>query len=53
MKPLERAQLRNWRAYLDFEIEYGDITRITVLFERCLIACALYEEMWIKVKSAI
>ncbi|KAL3985366.1 hypothetical protein ACH3XW_38340 [Acanthocheilonema viteae] len=48
VKPLERAQLRNWRTYLDFEIECGDITRITVLFERCLIACALYEEMWIK-----
>ncbi|KAM3717272.1 Pre-mRNA-processing factor [Dirofilaria immitis] len=48
VKPLERAQLRNWRAYLDFEIECGDITRIIILFERCLIACALYEEMWIK-----
>ncbi|MCP9264824.1 hypothetical protein DINM_022984 [Dirofilaria immitis] len=48
VKPLEQAQLRNWRAYLDFEIECGDITRIIILFERCLIACALYEEMWIK-----
>ncbi|VDN05248.1 unnamed protein product [Thelazia callipaeda] len=48
VKPLERAQLRNWRAYLDFEIECGDVARIIILFERCLIACALYEEMWIK-----
>lgn len=49
MKPLERAQLRNWRAYLDYEIERGDLNRIVILFERCLIACAMYEEMWIKV----
>uniref|UniRef100_A0A914S325 Uncharacterized protein n=1 Tax=Parascaris equorum TaxID=6256 RepID=A0A914S325_PAREQ len=49
VKPLERAQLRNWRAYLDYEIERGDPNRIVILFERCLIACAMYEEMWIKV----
>uniref|UniRef100_A0A915AYC5 Pre-mRNA-processing factor 39 n=1 Tax=Parascaris univalens TaxID=6257 RepID=A0A915AYC5_PARUN len=48
VKPLERAQLRNWRAYLDYEIERGDPNRIVILFERCLIACAMYEEMWIK-----
>ncbi|XP_049776304.1 pre-mRNA-processing factor 39-like [Schistocerca cancellata] len=48
VKPLERCQLKNWKEYLDFEIEQGDKTRIIVLFERCLIACALYEEFWIK-----
>ncbi|KAK6041883.1 hypothetical protein COOONC_20611 [Cooperia oncophora] len=41
VKPLEAEQLKNWRLYLDFEITEGDETRITVLFERCLIACAL------------
>lgn len=48
VKPLERCQLKNWRDYLDFEIEKGDRNRILVLFERCLIACALYEEFWLK-----
>ncbi|XP_030238430.1 pre-mRNA-processing factor 39 isoform X1 [Drosophila navojoa] len=48
VKPLERAQLKNWKDYLDFEIEKGDRERILVLFERCLIACALYEEFWLK-----
>uniref|UniRef100_A0AAR5QFG4 Pre-mRNA-processing factor 39 n=1 Tax=Dendroctonus ponderosae TaxID=77166 RepID=A0AAR5QFG4_DENPD len=48
VKPLERCQLKNWQDYLDFEIEQGDRTRIIVLFERCLIACALYEEFWAK-----
>lgn len=48
VKPLERCQLKNWQDYLDFEIEQGDQTRITVLFERCLIACALYEEFWLR-----
>ncbi|KAK9687521.1 Suppressor of forked protein (Suf), partial [Popillia japonica] len=48
VKPLERCQLKNWQEYLDYEIEHGDQTRIIVLFERCLIACALYEEFWLR-----
>ncbi|XP_023721821.1 pre-mRNA-processing factor 39 isoform X3 [Cryptotermes secundus] len=48
VKPLERCQLKNWKEYLDYEIEQGDQERIIILFERCLIACALYEEFWIK-----
>ncbi|VDN54785.1 unnamed protein product [Dracunculus medinensis] len=48
VKPLEHAQIKNWNAYLDFEIERGDKERILVLFERCMIACALYSEMWLK-----
>ncbi|XP_027563446.1 pre-mRNA-processing factor 39-like [Neopelma chrysocephalum] len=48
VKPLERAQLRNWREYLDFEVASGNHERTIVLFERCVIACALYEEFWIK-----
>ena len=49
MKPLERSQLKNWRSYLDFEVKEGDHERTIVLYERCLIACALYEDMWIRV----
>lgn len=48
VKQLEKIQLKNWKEYLDYEIEQGDRQRILVLFERCLIACALYEEFWIK-----
>ncbi|XP_032939381.1 pre-mRNA-processing factor 39-like [Catharus ustulatus] len=48
VKPLERAQLRNWREYLDFEVAAGSHERSIVLFERCLVACALYEEFWVK-----
>ncbi|CAD6196412.1 unnamed protein product [Caenorhabditis auriculariae] len=48
VKPLEFHQLLNWIAYLDFEIQEGEDERVNVLFERCLIACALYEEFWIK-----
>lgn len=48
VKQLERIQLKNWKEYLDFEIEQSDGKRILVLFERCLIACALYEEFWLK-----
>jgi len=48
VKALEKIQLKNWKEYLDFEIEQGDKKRILVLFERCLIACALYEDFWLK-----
>ncbi|XP_017784067.1 PREDICTED: pre-mRNA-processing factor 39 [Nicrophorus vespilloides] len=48
VKPLERCQLKNWQEYLDYEIAQGDEARIIVLFERCLIACALYEEFWLR-----
>ncbi|KAG8223234.1 hypothetical protein J437_LFUL003585 [Ladona fulva] len=48
VKQLERCQLKNWKEYLDFEIEQGDQERIITLFERCLIPCALYEEFWIR-----
>ncbi|KAL9695427.1 hypothetical protein quinque_014712 [Culex quinquefasciatus] len=48
VKPLERCQLKNWKEYLDFEIEQGDEKRVLVLFERCLIACALYDDFWLK-----
>ncbi|KRZ32490.1 Pre-mRNA-processing factor 39 [Trichinella pseudospiralis] len=49
VKPLERSQLDNWKKYCEFEIREGNRERIQVLFERCLIACAMYEEMWIMV----
>ncbi|KAJ3290745.1 hypothetical protein HK104_006551 [Borealophlyctis nickersoniae] len=48
VKPLDEAQLANWRRYLDYEEEQGDVTRIYVLYERCLVACALYEEFWLR-----
>jgi len=49
VKPLEKSQLKNWREYLKFEMENGSEKRVGVLFERCVIACALYEEFWMKV----
>jgi len=51
VKPLEKAQLKNWKEYLEFEIENGTHERVVVLFERCVISCALYEEFWIKVSK--
>lgn len=51
VKALERDQLQNWHKYLDFEISEKKKKRIQVLFERCIIACALYDEMWIKYAS--
>ncbi|XP_033625422.1 pre-mRNA-processing factor 39-like isoform X4 [Asterias rubens] len=47
-KPLEKSQLKNWREYLDFETTNGTHERVLILYERCLVACALYEEFWMK-----
>ena len=51
VKPLERSQLKNWQEYLNLEVEQGDLRRVLTLFERCMIACALYEEFWMKVSG--
>lgn len=51
MKPLDKKQLKNWNEYLDFEIGMGDPVRIIPLFERALVACALYEDMWCRYAS--
>uniref|UniRef100_A0A672N4Z8 Pre-mRNA-processing factor 39-like n=1 Tax=Sinocyclocheilus grahami TaxID=75366 RepID=A0A672N4Z8_SINGR len=66
VKPLDRAQLKAWQSYLDWEISEAETAaplegyegskqecvaghkRVLILFERCLIACALYEEFWNK-----
>ncbi|KAJ3117957.1 hypothetical protein HDU96_004633 [Phlyctochytrium bullatum] len=48
IKPLDENQLANWRRYLEFEENEGDIARVYILYERCLVACALYEEFWLR-----
>lgn len=48
VKALNDGQLANWRAYLDFEEQGGDATKIEKLYERCLIACANYSEFWMR-----
>jgi pre-mRNA-processing factor 39 len=45
---IDEGQLVNWRKYLDFEEAEGDYTRITFLYERCLVTCALHEEFWLR-----
>lgn len=42
VKPLDTAQLVNWRRYLDFEETEGDVNRIRLLYERCLVPCVIY-----------
>ena len=45
---LDEGQLSNWRKYLDYEEAEGDYTRITFLYERCLVTCAQYDEFWLR-----
>jgi len=47
VKPLEKCQIDNWKNYIALEKEAGDHQRIVVLYERCLIPCALYEYFWL------
>lgn len=51
VKPVDDAQLQNWRDYLRKEMDDGDVDAVAALFERCLIPCALYAEFWIKYAS--
>ena len=48
VKPLDQKQLRVWDQYLDWQVGENDHQRTVVLFERCLIPCALYEQFWAK-----
>lgn len=45
---LDDAQVVNWRKYLDYEESEGDFVRIAFLYERCLVACAYYDEFWLR-----
>ncbi|PHH74229.1 hypothetical protein CDD82_5040 [Ophiocordyceps australis] len=45
---LDHAQLNSWRKYLDFEEREGGYDRVVNLYERCLAACALYDELWFR-----
>lgn len=45
---MDKYQLRNWEEYLNFEIHEANHDRIVLLFERCVISCALYENFWCK-----
>ncbi|RLN93671.1 hypothetical protein BBJ28_00003630 [Nothophytophthora sp. Chile5] len=46
--PVSDAALKNWHSYLDFEEAAGETARCETLYERCLISCANYEEMWLR-----
>lgn len=46
--PVADAALKNWHSYLDYEEVAGDDARCEVLYERCLIACANYEQFWVR-----
>ncbi|KAM9301751.1 pre-mRNA-processing factor 39-like [Gastrophryne carolinensis] len=45
--PLNIKQLTIWRKYLEFEVSQGQHERIVLLYERCLMPCAFYEEFWL------
>lgn len=45
---LPYPELVNWRKYLDFEETEGEFDKIVALYERCLTACALYDEFWLR-----
>jgi len=45
---LEDAELENWRKYLEYEEKQGNFERTSFLYERCLVACALYDEFWLR-----
>ena len=53
VKPLDQAQLRVWDRYLDWQVGQANHHRTKILFERCLIPCALYEQVSLGCKVSI
>ncbi|ETM36336.1 hypothetical protein, variant 1 [Phytophthora nicotianae] len=49
--PVTEAAMKNWHSYLDFEEAAGNYERCQTLYERCLISCANYEEIWLRYVS--
>ncbi|KAF1795757.1 Tetratricopeptide-like helical domain [Phytophthora cactorum] len=49
--PVTEAAMKNWHSYLDFEETAGNDDRCRTLYERCLISCANYEEIWLRYVS--
>ncbi|KAF4547758.1 Pre-mRNA-processing factor 39-like protein [Elsinoe fawcettii] len=45
---LDGAEITNWHKYLDFEEAEGDFARTSFLYERCVVACAHYDEFWFR-----
>lgn len=46
--PLEKRQIRAWWEYLELETsDSTDPRQIVLLYERCLVPCAQYEEFWV------
>ncbi|XP_042394457.1 pre-mRNA-processing factor 39-like isoform X1 [Zingiber officinale] len=48
VRPLDDIELENWHHYLDFIERGDDFNKVVKLYERCLIACANYPELWIR-----
>jgi len=48
VKPLDSIQLQAWWKYLDYVCRECSHEEVVILFERCLVACALYPEFWMK-----
>jgi pre-mRNA-processing factor 39 len=46
--PVTEASLKNWHAYLDYEEIAGEEERCQQLYERCLISCANYQDVWVR-----
>ncbi|GMF44699.1 unnamed protein product [Phytophthora fragariaefolia] len=46
--PVTEAAMKNWHSYLDYEEAAGNTARCQTLYERCLISCANYEEIWLR-----
>ncbi|KAL3615164.1 hypothetical protein CASFOL_040825 [Castilleja foliolosa] len=46
--PIDDDELSNWHFYLDFVEKQGNMNWVMKLYERCLIPCAHYPELWMR-----
>lgn len=45
---LEESEKKAWDEYLDYQESQGDDKQTKVLYERCLVPCALYKGFWMR-----
>lgn len=46
LRPMDEAELKHWNSYLDWEERRGNVPRLILTYERCLVPCCLEPAMW-------
>ena len=48
LKPLDEACVAHWHSYIDWEEARGNVPRLILTYERCLVPCCMDAQMWLR-----